>query len=206
MIVHGRATSSNVQAVMWVVGELGLDHERRDVGGRFGGNDAPEFRAISPFGLVPALEDGDVAMFEAPAICRYLLGKYDKGRQFNTSPWAEAWGEWCKWTLSRAFVMPIFWGYFRTAEVERDMDRVMADFAAFETLCATALAAREGAPWLGGDRLSLGDIWFAHVLYRYFTLDLERQPPEGLIEYYAACRARPAYRTHVMVPYAELAP
>ena len=61
MIVHGRAASSNVQAVMWVVGELGLSHERRDVGGRFGGNDAPAFRAISPHGLVPALEDGEVA-------------------------------------------------------------------------------------------------------------------------------------------------
>ena len=85
------------------------------------------------------------------------------------------------------------------------MDRVMADLRGFEALCATALAARQGADWLGGDRLSLGDVWFAHVLYRYFTLDLERQPPEGLADYYEACCARPAYRTHVMVPYAELA-
>ena len=141
MIVHGRATSSNVQAVMWVVGELGLDHERRDVGGRFGGNDAQAFRASSPFGLVPALQDGDVAMFEAPAICRYLLGTYDTGRTFNTSPWAEAWGEWCKWTLSRAFVMPIFWGYFRTPEAERKMDRVMADLAACEARCAMVMTS-----------------------------------------------------------------
>jgi predicted ester cyclase len=53
-IVHGRATSSNVQAVMWGIAELGLEVERRDVGGRFGGNDTPEFLAMNPMGLCPA--------------------------------------------------------------------------------------------------------------------------------------------------------
>ena len=32
--VWGRKTSSNVQAVMWSVGELGLPYERYDVGHR----------------------------------------------------------------------------------------------------------------------------------------------------------------------------
>ena len=32
LTVWGRKTSSNVQAVMWGIAELGLDHERRDVG------------------------------------------------------------------------------------------------------------------------------------------------------------------------------
>ena len=30
--VWGRSSSINVQKVMWLVGELGLDHERFDVG------------------------------------------------------------------------------------------------------------------------------------------------------------------------------
>ncbi len=32
--VWGRATSVNVQKVMWAVGEMGIAHERIDVGGR----------------------------------------------------------------------------------------------------------------------------------------------------------------------------
>ena len=36
--ILGRNTSSNVQKVMWAVGELGLAHERSDIGGAFGGN------------------------------------------------------------------------------------------------------------------------------------------------------------------------
>ena len=31
--VWGRNTSSNVQKVMWAIGEIGLPHERIDVGG-----------------------------------------------------------------------------------------------------------------------------------------------------------------------------
>lgn len=35
--IWGRANSINVQKVMWTVGELGLDFERIDAGGAFGG-------------------------------------------------------------------------------------------------------------------------------------------------------------------------
>jgi glutathione S-transferase len=41
--IWGRKTSSNVQALMWCVGELGLAYQRHDVGHRYGGSDAPEF-------------------------------------------------------------------------------------------------------------------------------------------------------------------
>src|SRR2546423_763153 len=37
--VWGRKTSSNVQKVMWAVGELKLAHERIDIGGPFGKNE-----------------------------------------------------------------------------------------------------------------------------------------------------------------------
>ena len=59
--VWGRATSSNVQKVMWTAAELGLKVERLDVGGTFGGNDTPEYLAMNPNGLVPTVEhEGEV--------------------------------------------------------------------------------------------------------------------------------------------------
>ena len=53
--VWGRNTSVNVQKVMWAVGELGLPHERIDVGGAFGKNNEPAYLAMNPNGLVPTL-------------------------------------------------------------------------------------------------------------------------------------------------------
>ncbi|MBS0125949.1 glutathione S-transferase family protein [Thetidibacter halocola] len=201
--VHGRATSSNVQAVMWVAAELGLTVDRRDVGGRFGGNDTPEFRAMNPMGLVPVLQDGAVTLFESAAILRYLLRRHGPG-PFDTAPECDAWAEWAKHTLCAAFTMPVFWGFYRTPEADRDMPAVLKALRRFETLAAMAMAKRGTAPWLMGDRPSLADIWAGHVLYRYFTLDLPRETPEGLQDWYATLTARPAYRTHVMVDYSEL--
>ena len=56
--IWGRKTSSNVQKVMWAVGELGLPHERIDVGGAFGKNREPAYLAMNPNGLVPTLGGG----------------------------------------------------------------------------------------------------------------------------------------------------
>ncbi|HUF87616.1 MAG TPA: glutathione S-transferase, partial [Thermohalobaculum sp.] len=58
LTIWGRNTSSNVQIVMWAVGELGLAHERIDWGGAFGGNDDPEYLRMNPNGLIPTVRDG----------------------------------------------------------------------------------------------------------------------------------------------------
>ena len=42
--VRGRATSVNVQKVMWAVGEMAIAHDRIDASGRFGGLATPAFR------------------------------------------------------------------------------------------------------------------------------------------------------------------
>ena len=63
LTVYGRATSSNVQAVMWTIAELGLEYERLDYGHKFGGNKTPEFLAMNPNGLVPVVVDGDAPFF-----------------------------------------------------------------------------------------------------------------------------------------------
>lgn len=203
LIVHGRASSSNVQAVMWGAAELGLAVDRRDVGGRFGGNDTPEFLAMNPFGKVPVLQHGDLTLFESPAILRYLVLRYGAGR-LDAGPLGDAWAEWCKHTLARTLILGIFWPFYRTPEDQRDTDAVLGNLRAFEGHCAMAMAKRGDDRFIMGDALSLADIWAGHVLYRYFTLDLPREVPDGLRAYYDDLVARPAYAEHVMVDYSEL--
>ena len=50
--IWGRANSINVQKVLWCADELGLEYERIDVGGAFGGNDKPEYRRLNPNGQI----------------------------------------------------------------------------------------------------------------------------------------------------------
>ena len=75
--VWGRNTSSNVQKVMWAIGEIGLPHERIDVGGAFGKNREAEYLAMNPNGLVPTLEEEDgFVLWESNTIVRYLAAKH----------------------------------------------------------------------------------------------------------------------------------
>ncbi len=57
--IWGRKNSSNVQAAMWAVGELGLEHERLDWGGKFGGNDEPDYRGM--YAKVRVVPTADIA-------------------------------------------------------------------------------------------------------------------------------------------------
>jgi glutathione S-transferase len=59
-------------------------------------------------------------------------------------------------------------------------------------------------PFLLGDRLTLADIPAGTHLYRYFGVDIARPPVPNVERWYRTLAERPAYRDHVMVPFAEL--
>ena len=78
--IWGRNTSVNVQKVMWALGELGVPHERIDVGGAFGKNNEPAYLAMNPNGLVPTLEEDGFLLWESNSIVRYLAAKFGAAR------------------------------------------------------------------------------------------------------------------------------
>jgi len=206
--VHGRTTSSNVQPVMWAVAELGLEHRRLDVGGKFGGNDTPEFRAMNPMGLIPVLEDGALSIFESAAILRYLGARYGSEAFWPRDPADRArldqWAEWCKTSFLPELVYKVFWQLIRTPPAERDGAALASGEAALKRLMPMIEARLGDAPYLGGEELSFADVMLGSGLYRYFTLDFERTDTPRLEAYYARLTARPAYAEHVMVSYESL--
>ena len=71
--VLGRATSTNVQKVLWFCDSQNRVYEHdNDIGGAFGRNDSPEYLAMNPNGRVPVVIDGDFVMWESNSIIRYL--------------------------------------------------------------------------------------------------------------------------------------
>ena len=208
LTIWGRATSSNVQTAMWCVAELGLEHERIDWGGAFGGNDDPAFRAMNPNGLVPVMKDGDTVLWESPVIVRYLAAKYGDGDFWPADPGARAkldmWAEWTKTSVAPEIIYKIFWQLVRTRAADRRMDVVEAGARTLATLMPRLDARLGDGPWLNGEKLCFADIIIGHVLYRYKTLDFERAATPNLDAYYARLTERPAYAEHVMVSYDSL--
>jgi glutathione S-transferase len=72
--IHGHPDSINVRKVLWLCAELDLAYEREDWGGygRFRSLDEPGFRALTPVGMIPVIEDGETVVWESNTILRYL--------------------------------------------------------------------------------------------------------------------------------------
>ncbi|MGA9895937.1 MAG: glutathione S-transferase, partial [Xanthobacteraceae bacterium] len=122
--VWGRNTSSNVQKVMWAIGEIGLPHERIDVGGSFGKNREAEYLAMNPNGLVPTLQEEDgFPLWESNTIVRYLAAKHRSTVLEPADLRARALAsKWMNWQLSVCgpAITPVFWGMIRTPPEKRD--------------------------------------------------------------------------------------
>ncbi len=202
--IWGRRNSSNVMPVMWTVGELGLEHERRDVGGSFGGLDTPEYGAINPNRMVPTLQDGDFTLWESNAIVRYLTRKYGDGTLLpDTAEEVALADQWMDWQRSR--ITPptagVFAAIVRREPADRDqtmISKLSAQAASAFTILDAHLSDRN---FIVGNRLTMADVPMGAQAYRYFNLEIERPSLPNVEAWYARLQEREAYRTHIMNPF-----
>ena len=201
--VWGRTDSSNVQKVLWCLAELGVDFERQDWGGKFGGNKTEDYLAMNPNGLVPTIKDGDFILWESNSIMRYLNAKYGNDKLLPSTPegMANA-NRWMDWQLSalNPSIVPLFWSLVRTPVDKRDpkviqgaLDKTGAAWQMVENQLA------HGA-FVAGEKLTLGDIPIGVWAYRWFNLPIERPKLTRLEAWYRRLCERPAYQKHIMLP------
>ena len=199
--VWGRNTSSNVQKVMWAVEEIGLPHERIDIGGPFGKNREPAYLAMNPNGLVPTLEEDDgFLLWESNAIVRYLAAKHRAQMLEPADPHARAHANaWMDWQLSvlGPAITPCFVGLVRTPLEKRDYAAI--EESKKKTTEAVAILDGELAKraFVAGDVFSYGDIPSAVMANRYRQLVPERPAFKNFERWFAAIATRPAFKNQV---------
>lgn len=203
--IWGRASSVNVQKVLWAADELGLAYERIEAGGQFGGTDTASYLAMNPNGLIPVLQDADGSIhWESNSVVRYLAAKYDPAGTglWQTDPGARSQGDrWMDWAASLIGepMRVLFWGFVR--------DPVGADLSAMaraEDQAATYWARLDAhlatRPFVAGDRLTAGDIPAACQLQRWLAFPITRPDLPHLQAWHGRLAERPGYARHVMVP------
>ena len=153
--IWGRNNSSNVQKAMWAVGELGLAHERIDVGGAFGKTKEEPYISMNPNSLVPTLEEDGFILWESNSIIRYLARKHG-GALEPADPKARAIAsQWMDWmlTVCAPAIHPLFWGIIRTppekqdhAKIAEARDKTAAALRMLDTQLASAAQRGVGEP------------------------------------------------------------
>jgi len=205
----GRKSSSNVQAVLWCLNELGLDYERIDAGFTFGVTDTEAYKEMNPNALVPTIQEDDNApMFESGAIMRYLCNQYGSDTFWPKNKILRAqvdmWAEWSKINVAIKFTGPLFWPLVRMKVPDRSPDDIAAANKKLNRFLSIANDRLAESEFLVTNNLTLADIQLGHVLYRYYDIELKRPPFEHLRRYYDALTQRAAYRSTVMRSYEEL--
>jgi glutathione S-transferase len=188
--------------IYWLLEELGIPYELETVA--FQQPEAP-FAQFTPFGKLPAIEDGEVAMFESGAILEYLLERYGEGR-LAPAPGSPQRAEFLQWVhFAEATAFPPLGNIAWHTIFRRDAERIPVAIADYRTWAEAALRVLEQAladrDYLVGGEFSGADIMMGYTLAsaKWFgILTAERFPAVG--RYLARLEARPAFQKSLQRP------
>jgi glutathione S-transferase len=173
--IWGRISSINVRKVVLCAQMLDIPFVRMDAGLSFGVVNTPDYLALNPNAMVPAIEDGPYTLWESNVIVRYLCAR--EGRlcpsDLRTRFMAEQWMDWQQTTLNRASGLA-FVQWIRTPETQRDHELIAQSVGATEPLFALLNEQLQHRPFMAGDQLSMADIPLACEVHRWWGLPQSR--------------------------------
>jgi glutathione S-transferase len=203
--IWGRITSINVRKVVWAAQECGVPFKRTNAGREFGIVNTESYKALNANALVPALQDGDLVLWESNVMVRYLCAKYgsthlypsDLNQRFD----AERWMDWQQTTLNRAGGAA-FLQWIRTEPAQRNMAAIAASVAATEPLLNLLDTHLSRQPFMAGENFTIADIPIACEIHRWFNLPQPHPQLPALEHWYRQVTARPATKGVLDLPLA----
>lgn len=184
--------------IIWLCEELGLDYDPVTIDFSADYRASDEWRAINPVGKVPALQDGDLTLFESGAMLEYLLTRYGEGRLRPAAddPNYPFYLQWC-WFAEATFARPLgeIVNHQRVFSGAQVIPHALDEMADRAELCMQAVDQhlQETHPYLLGEVFSAADIMMGYSLNLAQSLIPERVP-DGLAPYLTRLQARPAYQ------------
>jgi glutathione S-transferase len=199
MIVHGSSISPFVRKVLVFAAEKGLTFENKPTGL---GPKSDEFMAISPFGKIPAFEDGDYKLCDSSAIVHYIDAAHPATPLIPADAKARGkvvWFDEYADTIMFAAIAPIFWNRALAPRMKMPVDEAAAAKAEAEAVPPVFDYLESVAPdtggFLVGDTFSLADIAvcapLANAGYAGLSIDPAKYPRAAA--YAAAILARPSF-------------
>jgi glutathione S-transferase len=161
------ARQTRASRARWMLEEIGEPYELVRLDLSKGEHKKAEYLKIHPHGAVPALVDGDVAMFESAAICAYLADKFP-AKGFAPPPGSPERAHYYQWLVySMATMEPPVVKVFlhsRWLPEEKRSGAVLEEGRTQWLEIARVLeGALDGKQFLLGDRFTAADVMVASI-------------------------------------------
>jgi glutathione S-transferase len=176
--------------IAWLLEESGLKYDRvvLDVRSEGSKND-PAFRAVSPMGKVPALEDGPARICDSGAICIYIADQYPEARLGPPVGHADR-GRFLQWvTYTNSVIEPAM--LEKLAKLESKPTSY--GWGSFDLMLATLRSELAKGEWLLGESFSAADVLVGTAAYFLKQFRLIGDDPV-IDPYIARCSSRPAWQ------------
>lgn len=166
------------------------------------GNPPPNWRALSPTGLIPAISDGEFTLADSSAICDYLERTHPGRPLYPADARGHAqalWFEQYAGTLFQDVVRPLFHEVFvhpKVRQIPTDPVRIDAVLRQVAPGVFGYLESAATGTFLAGPAMTMADVAVVSnlVTFCYIGFDAELEPYPRLTALFERVVAQPAVR------------
>ncbi|MBL8584489.1 MAG: glutathione S-transferase family protein [Rhizobiaceae bacterium] len=196
----GRATSGNVQKVLFFLEETGTPYQREDYGRQFENTGTVEYKALNPTSKVPTLVDGDTVIWESNTILRYLAATYAPqltGATPAEKSQVERWMDFVLAAINPGYLAAFKGAKLKPEEQPADYADQIKDLVAQLKIVDGGLAGHE---FLALGKLTIADIALGPILKRCVDFKIDRPALPNVERWVAALSERPAFQKATGTP------
>lgn len=190
--LYGISGSRALRAI-WGMEETGIDYNHVSTNFAEDSKEA-DFLAINPNGRIPALVDGDVALFESMAINLYLAKKYGQSLYPSSiEDEGRAW-QWSVWGISEIepLQMQVVVQKLFTPKDKRDPKVTERALRGLERPLKVLDQHLAQQSYVLGDAFSVADLNVAAVMLLFGMVGIDASAHRNVSRWLEACYARPA--------------
>ena len=196
--------SGHCHRVELMLAFLGLPYETIDLDMANGAHKAPEYLRISPFGLVPAIDDDGYKLADSNAILVYLVKTYAKGSHWNPDDPKDA-AEVQRWLTVAAdniYAGPCAARLVKVFGTAHDHAAAVAKAHDLFKVMEAHLASRD---WLATDRITIADVAGYSYIAHAPEGGVDLSPYPNVRKWLARIEAQPHFVPMAASPIPELA-
>ena len=152
----------------WLLEEMGVPYSLMRLDMSKKEHKAPEYMAIHPHGQVPALVDGDLALFESAAICAYLADKFPEKNMAPAvgTPERGLYYQWLMYSMATLEppIVQVIMHTMMLPEAQRSATQAEEGRKNFTQVAQVLETVLRGKRFIVGDRFSVADIMIGSTL------------------------------------------